>query len=225
MALNKAKTSVWVKTLIVVLIVAFISMFMYSGISGLFDLFKNSGSSTPTSTVDPVTAINQEKQPTVDALKQLAASEPTSYTAQVNLANAIYDWAQALSRPASGQSQLTTAAMVAAAQQWSNARAAYDAATKLKAYDPSVQTDRSIATFYSGDATAAVKIVRTVTTKTPTFAPAWLNLAVFYDQAGNSLQALVAYKKYVALDPKGSNVSYAQQRIKALSGSSVTATP
>ncbi|MDR3686879.1 MAG: tetratricopeptide repeat protein [Coriobacteriia bacterium] len=228
MALNKARTSVWMKTFIIVLIVAFISVFMAGGIAGIFELFQSSNTSTTaTSTVDPVATINQQGQATVDALKSLAASQPTSYTAQVKVANAYFDWAQQLSTPTSGQSQITTAAMSAAVDVWAQARAAYDkAATLNKAFDPSVQTDRSVATFYSNDATAAIKLVRAVTVKQPDFPPAWLNLGLFYDSTGNSEQAVFAYQKYLVLDPKGKPVAYVTSRLKALGASApATKTP
>ena len=88
-----------------------------------------------------------------------------------------------------------------------------------KSFDPNVQTDRSIATFYSNDATAAIKLVREVTVKQPTFAPAWLNLGMFYDATGKPVFAVAAYTKYVTLDPKGQAVPYATDRLKALGGS------
>jgi Flp pilus assembly protein TadD len=223
-ALNKARTSVWMKAFIIFLIIAFVSVFMASGVFGIFELFQTSTSSTATSTVDAVATANQKNQSIVDALKSLAASQPTSYTAQVNVANAYFDWAQELSTPASGQSQITTAAMTAAVDVWAQARAAYDQAAKLnKAFDPSVQTDRAVATFYSNDATSAIKLVREVTVKQPAFAQAWLNLGLFYDSTGSTTQAVIAYQKYLALDPKGSASSYATDRLKAL-GASVPTT-
>lgn len=223
MALNKARTSIWVKVLIIILIVAFVSLFMFGGIAGIFDLFSTSNTQTASTTTDPVTTVNEKHQPTVDALQKLAASEPTSYTAAVNLANGYFDWAQEMSLPQTGQSQITTAAMSAAVSLWAQARAAYDSAVKLtKAFDPSVQTDRSIAAFYSNDATAAITIARQVTVKDPKFAPAWLNLGLYYDATGKTLLAVAAYKKSLALDPKGSNVSYVQGRLKALGGSTST---
>jgi len=45
-ALNKARTSVWMKTFIIILIVAFISVFMAGGIAGIFELFQSSNTST-----------------------------------------------------------------------------------------------------------------------------------------------------------------------------------
>ena len=114
--------------------------------------------------------------------------------------------------------------MEAALSTWALARNAYDAASKLnKAFDPSVQTDRSIATFYSNDATTAIKLAREVVTKKPEFSQAWLNLGMYYDATGNQEQAVIAYTKYIKLDPTGQAVSYASNRLKTF-GASVPAT-
>jgi Flp pilus assembly protein TadD len=223
-ALNKARTSIGVKVLIIILIVAFISLFMYSGIAGIFELFKTSSSTTASSSADPLAAINDRGQSTVAALSTLAASQPTSYTAQVNVANAYFDWAQELSSPQAGQSQITTTAMAAAIDKWTQARLAYEAAAKLrKTLDPPVQVDRSIATFYSNDTTTAIKLAREVTVKQPDFAPAWLNLGMFFDSSGKTVFAIAAYTKYVELEPTGQSVTYAKDRLKAL-GASVPST-
>jgi Flp pilus assembly protein TadD len=226
-ALNKARTSVWMKAFIIFLIVAFISVFMASGVAGIFELFKTTDTTSSSSTGDSLATINQRGQSAVDALTTLAASQPASYTAQVNVANAYFDWAQELSTPAAGQSQLTTAAMTAAIDTWTKARSAYDAATKLnKAFDPNVQTDRAISTFYSNDATSAIVLARVVVKQQPTFSPAWLNLGMFYDATGQNDLALAAFLKYLKLDPNGASASYATTRVKALGGSvPATATP
>jgi tetratricopeptide (TPR) repeat protein len=225
-ALNKAHTSVWVKAMIIILIIAFVSLFMYGGIIGVVDLF-NQSAPTQTAAQTPaeaLTAINAKHQPAVNALKPPAESKPASYTAMVSLANAYFDWAQELSTPAAGQSQPTTAAIEAAIQTWSLARAEYDKAAKINAKDPSVQTDRAVAMFYSNDASAAVVTIQKTISVSPTFAPAWLNAAVFYESLGRNEQAIIAYKKYVAIDPKGQNVAYANSRLSALTGTGSTTT-
>ena len=224
MALNKAHTSGWVKAMIIFLIICFVSLFMYSGLAGLIDLFTQPAQSqtaqqTP---AEALVAINAKHQPTVDALKPIAASKPASYTAMVNLANAYFDWAQELSTPVANQSQPTTTAIEAAFQTWALARVEYDKATKVKPKDSSVQTDRAVAMFYSNDTTAALATVNKVIVQDPTFAPAWLNVALFYDALGQSEQAIIAYKKYVVLDPKGQSIAYANKRLGELAGTGST---
>ena len=226
MALNKAHTSVWVKTLIIILIVSFIGLFMSGGIIGLIDLFNQPGQ-TGTAAQTPanqLAAINAKYQPQVDLYRQIAVSQPTSYTAAVILANTYSDWGGELGTMLAAESQPSTTAVASYNQTWVSAKAVYDAATKLKASDPPVQTDRSIATFYSGDATGAIVIVRKVISETPTFALGWFNIGLFYDQTGQNEQAVLAYRKYLVLDPKGTSAAYAQKRVDALSAKTTTST-
>jgi tetratricopeptide (TPR) repeat protein len=210
------------KALIIVLIVALVTLFMYSGVAGIIDLFKQPAT-VETPTVDFVTATKQRHQPTVDALQAMLASNPASYTAQVNLANEYYNWADELARPQTGQSQPTTSALEMSYQQWGLAKAAYDTATKMaKSFDPPTQTDRSYATLMTNDATGAIKIATEVTKKAPTFAQGWVHLGLYYEAVGKNNQAIAAFKKYIALDPSGQQVADVKKRIEALGGSIVT---
>jgi hypothetical protein len=225
-ALNKARTSVWMKTLIIVLIVALVTLFMYSGVAGIIELFKQP-TVTTAPTVDFVTSTEQRHKPTVTALQGILASDPTSYTVQVNLANEYYNWADELSRPQTGQSQVTTTAMEVSFQEWGLAKAAYDTATKIaKQFDPSTQTDRSYATLQSNDATGAIKIVAEVIKKAPKYAQAYAHLGLYYEAIGKTALAIPAYQRYLVLDPKGTNFAAIKKRVDELTGSATaTGTP
>ena len=158
MAINKAKTSPWMKGFIIFLIVAFVGTIGEASIPSIFQLFTQptGQTTTPTTTVATVEQINANFKPGVDALIAAAASDPTSYTAHVNLGNAYFDWAQTLSTPAEGASQISTAAMAAAGPLWLSSKDAYAKAVKIKAGDPAVETDFAIVTFYSGETTSAI---------------------------------------------------------------------
>lgn len=224
MAINKAKTSGWMKAFIIVLIVAFISSFLYAGIAGLFDMFKSTPATTPVAaTGDLITTTNAQFKPGIDSLTAMVASEPTSYTALVGLANAYFDWAQTLSTPAAGTSQPTTAAIEAAGPLWLSAKDAYARAVKVKQGDAGVETDYAIVTYYSGETSSAIAIAESVSIKQPDFAQVWLNLGVFYTSSGQSAKAITAFERYLKLDPKGQNVTFANEQLKALK--SGTATP
>lgn len=221
MAINKAKTSPAMKIGIIVLIVAFVSSFMYAGFAGLFESFKGSGSTTtttqqsttPTATVESIAA---QYKPGIDALNAAVASNPTSYTALVQLGNGYFDWAQTLSTPAQNQSRAATDALIAAVPLWGSAKDAYSRALKVKPGDPSVTTDFSIVTFYSGDTTTAIVTAEKVTKADPKFAQAWLNLGIFYGQSGQTAKAVAAFQEYLKLDPNGQNAAFAKQEISAL---------
>lgn len=219
MAINKAKTSLWMKGFIIFLIVAFVATIGAASIPSIAQLFTppigtgTTQAQTPTATVE---TINAQFQPGITALTALAASDPTSYTANVNLGNAYFDWAQTLSTPAEGASEVSTVAVAAAGPLWLSSRDAYAKAIEIKAGDPAVETDFAIVTFYSGETTAAILIGEKVAKTQPDFSQVWLNLGVFYANSGQTDKAIAAFERYVKLEPKGQNVSFAQDQIKSL---------
>ena len=221
MAINKAKTSPWMKGFIIFLIFAFVVTIGAASIPSIAQLFTTPPADTTTTATPAATVeqINAQFQPGITALTAAAASDPTSYTAQVNLGNAYFDWAQTLSTPAQGASEISTAAMAAVGPLWLSSKDAYAKAVKIKAGDPAVETDFAIVTFYSGETTAAIVLVERVVKAKPDFAQAWLNLGVFYGTVGQNAKAIAAFERYVKLDPKGQNVSFAQDQIKALKAS------
>jgi tetratricopeptide (TPR) repeat protein len=223
-AINKAKTSPWMKGFIIFLIIAFVVTIGAASIPSIAQLFTSTPDQTtaPTTKVVTVEQVNANFKPGVDALVAAAASDPTSYTAQVNLGNAYYDWAQTLATPAEGASQITTAAAAAAAPLWVSSRDAYAKAVTIKAGDPGVETDFAIVTYYSGDTTAAIALGERTTTAQPNFSQAWLNLGVFYAGSGQNAKAIAAFERYIKLEPKGQNVTYAQDQIKALKATPTT---
>jgi len=213
------------KGFIIFLIVAFVVTIGAASIPSIFQLFApQPGTQTATqqAAAPTVEQTNAQFKPGVDALAAALASDPTSYTAAVNLGNAYFDWAQTLSTPAQGASQASTAALAATVPLWLASKDAYAKAVKIKPGDPGVQTDFAIVTFYSGDTTAAIALGEGVTTRQPDFAQAWLNLGIFYAGSGQIDKSISAFERYVKLDPKGANVAFAQDQIKALQAAKTT---
>jgi tetratricopeptide (TPR) repeat protein len=206
------------KGFIIFLIFAFVVTIGAASIPSIGQLFTTPAADTTAATTPAATVeqINAQFQPGVTALTATAASNPASYTAQVNLGNAYFDWAQTLSTPAQGASQISTAAMAAVGPLWLSSKDAYAKAIKIKAGDPAVETDFAIVTFYSGETTAAIVLGENVVKAKPDFAQAWLNLGVFYGTVGQNAKAIAAFERYIKLDPKGQNVSFAQDQIKSL---------
>ncbi len=172
MAINKAQSPMWVKVVLIVLIVAFVSLFVGSGVSGLFGSSSaNQGQQTP---VDQAQQINAQYQPQVDSLAAVVQSQPTSFTALVNLGNTYMDWGGALLQA----SQNTTAP----AMQFFNARNAYEQAMKLKKDDASLLGDYAVVLYYTGDTTGAITAANDAVAIKPDFAVVWFNLGNFYLQ-------------------------------------------
>ena len=212
MALNKSHTSVSMKVIIILLIVAFVSLFMYGGVASIIDLFKQS--KTAAVVTDPVATINTKYEPQVAALGTMVESAPTSYTVLVSLGNAYFDWAQELSQA----SQTSTAALAATPPLWQSAKDAYGRAVKVKPGEAPVTVDYAIATFYSGETTAAIAIAEPIAKSQPKFAPVWLNLGVFYEATNQTAKAIDAFEKYLVLDPKGTqgNLEVVKQKLATL---------
>ena len=216
MSLNKSNTSPFMKIVIIVIIISMVMLFLAGGVTGIIALFQPS---PQTAKVDPIVALRTQYDPQIQALTTVLASEPTSYTLLVNLANAHLSYAQELQNLTSEQS---TAALEPLGQQLTLARDTNAKAVKAnqKPESPGL-VDFAITTYYSGDATAAVKIAEGVIKKDPTFAAAFYNLGIFYEAVNQKDLAISAYQKYVTLDLTGQNgnMDYALAQLKALGGS------
>lgn len=217
MALNKAQTSLGVKIILIILIVAFVASFIPL-IGSVF-----SGDGTQQAQSGPVDQINQQFQPTVSSLTGLLQSEPESYTVLVNLGNTYFDWAAQL------QQASQTDPTVAGADQplWVAAKDAYRRAIAVQDGDPPVVVDYAITAHYSGETSVAVASAKRIAESNPDFAPAFFNLGVFYRALGQTSDAVAAFEQYLKLDPEGTqgDVEYAKSELQSLKGGSATTTP
>ncbi|HET6497697.1 MAG TPA: hypothetical protein VFH17_01385, partial [Coriobacteriia bacterium] len=89
MAINKKQSSLWVKVVLVLVIVAFVATlvpaaFLGGGQGGAGDAATTTGAT--------LERLAQTHLPAVRSNTAVLASDPTSYTALVNLGNAYYDW-------------------------------------------------------------------------------------------------------------------------------------
>jgi len=218
MGLDKSSTSMGMKIIISLLILAFVSTFLYGGIASIIQVFKPNPNQPAATSTDPIAAAKTEFQPQVDALTKLVESNPTSQTPLVNLGNVYFDWAQKVSQA----SQNSTTAAVTAGALWISAKDTYAKAVKIKPGDPALTVDYAIATFYSGDTSGAIAIALPISESNPTFAQAWLNLGVFYQAVGENAKAVAAFNQYLKLDPTGKqgNATYAKQQLDVLKKSS-----
>lgn len=213
MAINKARTSWWMKAILILIVVAFVTSFISIVASPFAGKTANNQQQT-TPQANSAEQINAEYQPQVQALSKVLASEPTSYTILVSLGNAYFDWAAKMQ----SASQTTTSAAGAETALWAGAKDAYSKAVKVKPGDSGVSIDYAVATFYSGDAPGAIAIAEGVTAADPKFAPAWYNLGVFYEYTGDNTKAIADFEKYLQLDPSGKqgNATVARERVAKL---------
>lgn len=214
MGLDKSSTSLGMKIIISLLILAFVSTFLYGGIASIIQVFQPAANQPAATPTDPVAAAKAQFQPQIDALQKQVDSDPTSQTALVNLGNKYFDWAQQVSQA----SQNSTTAAVTAGALWVSAKDTYAKALKIKPGDPALTVDYAIATFYSGDTAGAIAIALPVSEANPTFAQTWLNLGVFYRASGETDKAIAAFNQYLKLDPmdKQGNAAFAKEQLKLL---------
>ncbi len=214
MSLNKSNTSPFMKGVIILVIIAMVTLFLYGGIAGLIELFKPRAAAP---TVDPIVAIQTKYDPQLQNLTNALASDPESFTLLVASGNRRFDYAIELMGLVSATS---TAALAPAVEQWTLTTDTYKKAVKVnKNADSGVLVDYSIATYYSGDTTGAIKIATGVIKKDPTFSPAFYNLGIFYEGLGENVLAIAAYQKYLALDPtgkQGGNPDFVKAQLKTL---------
>lgn len=229
MAIDKRNTRPGVKLLIWLLIAAFVLSGVGIGAGSLVELFKSSGQSGTTQTLTGVDEVKQTYDPGVKTLKAVVASNPTSYTALVNLGNLYVDYASQLSQ-VSG-SQPTTSTLQAQAELYTNAKDVYGKALEIKSTDPSVRGDYAITLFNTGETDKALEVAGQTVNQFPQAALVWLKLGDFnyilFQQNPTSVQAatyrsdgIAAYKKYLALEPKGQYAQQAKDSISQLQGGS-----
>ena len=143
MSLNKSSTTPFMKTVIILVIIAMVTLFLYGGIAGLLELFKPRAAAPA---VDPIVAIQNKYDPQLQSLTNVLASDPESYTLLVASGNRRFDYAIELMGLVSATS---TAALAPAVEQWTLTTDTYKKAVKVnKDAESGVQVDFAIATYY-----------------------------------------------------------------------------
>lgn len=81
-------------------------------------------------------------------------------------------------------------------------------------------TERALCEYYLGENDAATADLESVTELWPDYAPAWADLGMLYETAGQTDQATAAYEKAVELDPddEAGAKSFAEGRLESLQG-------
>ena len=213
MAINKKKASPALRFAIAavafVLVLSFVPW-------GSFGLFGNSSTSGNTATTQ-IDQINAQWAPSVASFDPMLASDPTSYTILVAVANTYSDWASAIQQETGGQTGQDRPIHVAAASF-------YDRALAVKSGDPAVATDAAISHYYSGDTANAIRIIEETFKASPEFAPARFNGAIFYRTAGRTADAVASLNLYLELDPAGASAEAAKSILAELGSASGDAT-
>lgn len=214
MAIDKSSAPPWVKIIIILVAISFVVSMGVPFIATLFEPTSSpstatgtQGSTTATDTAATIAAKYAEKtRATDEALK----ADPKNYDLLLAQAQTYQDWAGEIVTAAAGQSGGADRPL------WLLSVDFYRRALAVKPGDPNVETDYSIAVFYSGDTTGAIEAAQKVAKANPKFAPVQFNMGVFYTYSGDRASAIAAYEKYLKLDPQGELVSEAKTRLTEL---------
>jgi tetratricopeptide (TPR) repeat protein len=229
MAIDKSRTSPFVKVTIVALAFMLVIGIAGPSVVSLLEAIFNPAPSTSTGTgqtgsVDASSAIataNSKYAASTKATDAALATDPKNYDLLVTQAQAYHDWANEIMQANQQQSG-------ADRPLWLLAVDFYQKALAVKPGDPNVMTDMSIAQFYSGDSALALTTAEGVAKANPAFAPVQFNLGVFYTFDNQTAKAIAAYEAYLRIAPTGDLVTEANTRIASLKSqpaASTTTTP
>lgn len=181
-----------------------------TGTSGTGTSTGATSSSSQLSSVDEVNATygkaEQQLQAQYDA-------DQTNPSALLNLANGYFDWGTAVMNVAK-----TDADNQHVKDLFQKAIGLYDQYLTKNPGSKSVEVDRAISIFYTGDTDKAIQTLESFVKGDASFGPAWANLGMFYEKAGRTDDAKAAYEKAIQADPSDTYQvkTYAQQRLDAL---------
>ena len=204
MSMNKSNTSPFMKIVIIVIIISMVTLFLAGGITGIIELFKPRPQAAK---VDPVVALQDAVRPADSELHAGPGKRPHELHAAREPGQRAPELRTGPSEPVQ-QSEHHSDGGDLSSSSCSLGTPTQKAVKANKNAESPVLVDFAITTYYSGDATEAVKIAEGVIKKDPTFAAAFYNLAIFYEAVNRPDLAIAAYQKYIALDPTGRTATW-----------------
>ena len=173
-------------------------------------------SSDSSDSSDAVTKADDKYQPLVSTLEQKLSSDSQNLATLLNLGKDYMAWGVTVR-----YSGTTDDATSHANELLEKAISYYDQYLGLKD-SGAVRVDRALCQYYEGDTTAATSALEQLTQDMPDYGPAWANLGMLYESAGNSDQARQAYEKAeeADADDEYGAKTYATQRIASMDSAS-----
>ncbi len=221
MAIDKSRTPMWMKVLIIFVAATFVVGIGFSSMATACSVASQNGPATApasTSTTQTIDTIALQYSPIIKSAEASLTADPKNYDLLVLQAQNYYGWGQSV-RTALGANNTGQDAQI-----WKSASTFYARALAVKPGDTTVMGDYAVTLFYSGDAAAAIAEGEKVRTADPKFAPNLFNLGVFYASSGDNAKGKAAFEAYLAVAPTGDMAQAAKDNIAAL-GSATTTTP
>jgi tetratricopeptide (TPR) repeat protein len=213
MAIDKSRTSPFMKAVIIFVAATFVVGIGFSSMATTCSSATPTGSPTTapsTSTTQTIDAIGLQFTPIIKAAETSLTADPKNYDLLVAQAQNYYGWGQqvqeALKGAGSGQDTPI----------WKAASTYYARALAIKSGDVATMGDYAVTLFYSGDTAAAIVEGEKVKAADPKFAPNIFNLGIFYASSGDNAKAKAAFEAYLVLAPQGDMAQAAKDNIAAL---------
>ncbi len=157
-------------------------------------------------------SLDDTYQPKVDALEAKLEENSEDKATLINLANTYLKWADTGRNYASSDTdtehvnELLTKAM-----------GYYDSYLKLDNAS-AARVSRALCQYYLGETDAAVTALKKVASDDESYAPAWTNLGMIYEDTGDTDKAKEAYNKAIEVDPNDTYglQSYASSQLSSI---------
>ena len=172
----------------------------------------SSDDSSSSGSSDAVSQADDKYQPLVDALEQKLSSDSQNLATLLNLGKDYMAWGVTVR-----YSGTTDDATSHANELLEKAISYYDQYLALKD-SGAVRVDRALCQYYEEETSEATAALEQLTQDMPDYGPAWANLGMLYEVAGNSDQAKSAYEKAqeTDADDEYGAKTYATQRLSAM---------
>ncbi len=201
MAFDRNHTSTGMKLVIIIFAVVLVVSLMLPSLSALLSSSQapqqaqEQNVATEQAIPQSASQIDDYYKPSIESIEKRLEQDPENVALLNDKANAYFDWAMSRSYlSVSDEDKAKTKEVFA------QAVTVYDQVL-AKASSNSASVDRAIAEYYSGEQEAAIKSLEDFTADAgANFAPAWANLAMFYEKIDKN-KALETYNK--ALDLVG----------------------
>ena len=202
------------KILIVFFAILMAASLMLPSFAAIFSS-SQSGSSTSgqqSTSVTDVASADAKYTDVVASLEEKYSSDPTDLATLLNLGKDYMAWGVTVRYSGS-----TDASTSHANELLEKAISYYDQYLALKD-SGAVRVDRALCQYYEEETSEATAALEQLTQDMPDYGPAWANLGMLYESAGNSDQAREAYQKAqeADADDEYGAKTYATQRISAM---------
>ncbi len=147
-------------------------------------------------------SLDETYQPKVDALEAKLEENSEDKATLINLANTYLKWADTGRNYASSDTDTEHVN-----ELLTKAEGYYDSYLKLDNAS-AARVSRALCQYYLGETDAAVSALKKVCADDDSYAPAWSNLGMIYDESGDTDKAKEAFNKALEVDP---NDTYGMQ--------------